>query len=174
MALAFATSPRGACHLRGTVYVAELFTGVIDRKILRGKTPTVVDYQNTATVFDSMIICKFGGRNAFGNSIDNMVPLLKACIGVETDGNRLREAAKRIWTLERMYNVREGFGKKDDMLPERFYNEEIDEGPSKGQILDKAEFIAELEDYYAARGWDKEGVPTKETLQSLNLSQLVG
>jgi aldehyde:ferredoxin oxidoreductase len=174
MALAFATSPRGACHLRGTVYVAELFQGVIDRKKLRGKTPTVVEYQNAATVFDSMIVCKFGARNAFGNSIDNMVPLLKACIGVETDGNKLREAAQRIWTLERMYNVREGFGKKDDMLPERFYNEKIDDGPSKDQILDRAEFVAELEDYYAARGWDKEGVPTKETLQKLNLGQLVG
>jgi len=173
MALAFATSPRGACHLRGTVYVAELFQGVIDRKKLRGKTPTVVDYQDAATVFDSMIICKFGARNAFGNSIDNMLPLLKASAGIDIDGKKLREISKRIWTLERLFNVREGLSKKDDMLPERFYTEKIDDGPSKDQILDKAEFIAELEDYYAARGWDKEGVPTKETIQSLGLSDLV-
>jgi aldehyde:ferredoxin oxidoreductase len=173
MSLAFATSPRGACHLRGMMYVPELFLGVIDRKKLRGKTPVLVDYQDAATLFDSMIICKFGARNAFGNSVDNMVPLLKASSGMDVDGKKLREIAKRIWTLERMYNVREGFSKKDDMLPERFYTEKIDEGPSKDQILDKAEFIAELEDYYAARGWDKEGVPTKETIQSLGLSGLV-
>lgn len=172
MALAFATSPRGACHLRGTVYVAELFQGVIDRKKLRGKTPTVVDYQDVATVFDSLIICKFGGRNAFSNSLDNVAPLIKAASGIEFDSKKLKECAARIWTLERMYNNREGFSKKDDMLPERFYTESIDEGPSKGQILDKTEFIAELEDYYAARGWDKNGVPTKETLIKLNLDKL--
>lgn len=174
MGLAYATSPRGACHLRGTVYVPELFQGVIDRKKIRGKTPVVVDYQDAATIFDSVIICKFGARNAFGNSIDNMPPLLKASIGIDFDGKKLREISKRIWTLERMFNVREGFGKKDDYLPERFYKEKIEEGPSKDQIIDKAEFTAELEDYYAARGWDKEGVPTKETLKHLGLSELCG
>jgi len=172
MALAFATSPRGACHLRGTVYVAELFQGIIDRKKLRGKTPTVVDFQDLATVCDSMIICKFGARNAFGNNPDNLAPLMKAATGIDFDTKKLKEAAARIWTLERMYNIREGLTKKDDMLPERFYTEAIADGPSKGQILDKGEFITELEDYYAARGWDKDGVPTKETIQKLKLDKL--
>lgn len=170
MALAFATSPRGACHLRGTVYVAELFQGIIDRKKLRGKTPHVIDFQDFATACDSLIICKFGARNAFGNNPDNIAPLLKAASGIDFDAKKLKEAAQRIWTLERMYNVREGLGKKDDMLPERFYTEKIDDGPSKDQIIDRAEFVAELEDYYAARGWDKEGVPMKETLQKLSLA----
>jgi len=173
MALAFATSPRGACHLRGMVYVPELFLGIIDRKKLRGKTPTVIEYQDAATVFDSLIICKFGARNAFGNSVGNMTPLLKAAIGMEANEQQLRDIGKRIWTLERMYNVREGFGKKDDMLPERFYTEKVDDGPSKDQIIDRSEFIAELEDYYAARGWDKEGVPTKETLDKFGLTAIV-
>jgi len=173
MAMVFATSPRGACHLRGTVYVPELFTGVIDRKKLRGKTPVVVEYQDIATIFDSMIICKFGGRNAFANNIENMIPLLKASIGLEVDFKKLKEIAARIWTLERLYNVREGFGMKDDMLPERFYNEKIDDGPSKDCVIDKTEFIAEMEDYYAARGWDKNGVPTEETLKKLDLAELV-
>ncbi|MEM3038895.1 MAG: aldehyde ferredoxin oxidoreductase family protein [Thermoplasmata archaeon] len=172
MALAFATSPRGACHLRGTVYVAELFQGIIDRKKLRGKTPTVVDYQDLATICDSMIICKFGARNAFGNNPENLAPLMKAATGIDFDVKKLKEAAARIWTLERMYNNREGFTKKDDMLPERFYTEQIEDGPSKGQILDRNEFLAELEDYYAARGWDKNGVPTKETLKKLNLADI--
>jgi len=173
MAMVFATSPRGACHLRGTVYVPELFTGVIDRKKLRGKTPVVVEYQDIATIFDSMIICKFGGRNAFANNLENMIPLLRASIGLEVDLKKLKEIAARIWTLERLYNVREGFGMKDDMLPERFYNEKIDDGPSKDCIIDKTEFIAEMEDYYAARGWDKNGVPTEETLKKLDLADLV-
>jgi len=173
MAMVFATSPRGACHLRGTVYVPELFQGIIDRKKLRGKTPVVVEYQDTATIFDAMIICKFGGRNAFGNNIANMIPLLKASIGLDVDVNQLKSIAARIWTLERLYNVREGFGMKDDMLPERFYNEKIDDGPSKDCVIDKTEFIAEMEDYYAARGWDKIGVPTAETLKNLDLADLV-
>jgi len=169
MAIAFATSPRGACHLRGTVYVAELFQGVIDRKKIRGKTPTVVDYQDLATVCDSLIICKFGARNAFANSLEQLAPLMKAASGLDLGADGLKVCAARIWTLERLYNLREGLSKKDDMLPERFYTEEIDDGPSKGQIIDKNEFIAELEDYYAARGWDKEGVPTAETIEKLGL-----
>jgi aldehyde:ferredoxin oxidoreductase len=155
MALAYATSPRGACHLRGTIYVPELFMGIIDRMKLRGKTPTVVEYQNAATVFDSLIICKFGARNAFDNSVEKIAPLISAASGIKFDAKKLIEAAERIWTLERLYNIREGLGKKDDILPGRFYEEEFDAGPSKGQVLDMQEFIAELEDYYAARGWDK-------------------
>lgn len=173
MALAYATSPRGACHLRGTVYVAELFMGVIDRMKLRGKTPTVIEYQDAATIFDSLIICKFGARNAFGNSIEQIAPLISAASGIQFDAEKLKEAAARIWTLERLYNIREGMGKNDDILPERFFTEEIDEGPSKGQILNRTEYLAELEDYYAARGWDKNGVPTSELLESLNLSDIV-
>lgn len=172
MALAFATSPRGACHLRGTVYVAELFLGVVDRKKLRGKTPTVVEYQDAATIFDSLIICKFGARNGFGNSIDNIAPLVTAASGIQFDAKKLKENAQRIWNLERLYNVREGLSRRDDMLPERFYNEKIDDGPSKDQIIDRAEFAAELDDYYAARGWNKNGIPTTETLEKFGLNHL--
>jgi len=173
MSLAYATSPRGACHLRGTIYVPELFTGVIDRLKLRGKTPTVVEYQDAATIFDSLIICKFGARNAFGNSVEQVAPLITAASGIRFNAEKLLKASKRIWTLERLYNLREGLTKVDDMLPERFYTEKIGEGPSKGQILDKEEFIAELEDYYTARGWDKDGVPKPELLDELDLTELV-
>ncbi|MCJ7607888.1 MAG: aldehyde ferredoxin oxidoreductase family protein, partial [Thermoplasmata archaeon] len=68
MSLAFATSTRGACHLRATMYVPELFQGVLDRLTVKGKAETLKDMQELFTVLDCMIICKFGARNAFANS----------------------------------------------------------------------------------------------------------
>jgi len=81
MALAFATSTRGACHLRATMYVPELFQGVLDRFTVRGKAPTLKDLHQLFTLYDSMVLCKFGARNAFANSWDNMAMLCNAATG---------------------------------------------------------------------------------------------
>jgi aldehyde:ferredoxin oxidoreductase len=169
MGLAFATSTRGACHLRATMYVPELFQGVLDRFTVKGKAQPLKDLQELFTIYDCMILCKFGARNAFGNSWDNMVILVNAATGRNHTVDDLKKVGARGWTMERLFNLREGITKKDDTLPERLFTTPIHDGPSKGAVMNKADFDAELETYYGIWGWDKNGVPTKETLDKLGL-----
>jgi len=169
MALAFATSTRGACHLRATMYVPELFQGVLDRFTVKGKAETLKDLQQLFTLYDSMVLCKFGARNAFGNSWDNMVTLVNAATGRGYTVDDLKLIGARAWTMERLFNLREGIGKKDDTLPERLFTTPIHDGPSKGAVVNKADFDNEIEAYYALWGWTKEGVPTKETMDKLGI-----
>ena len=169
MSLAFATSTRGACHLRATMYVPELFQGVLDRFTVKGKAKTLKDLQELFTVYDAMILCKFGARNAFGNDWNNMVMLVNAATGHGYSLDDLKKVGARIWTVERLFNLREGLSKKDDTLPERFFTLPIHDGPSKNAVVNKADFDAEIEEYYRLWGWTSDGVPTKEALTGLGL-----
>ena len=169
MSLAFATSTRGACHLRATMYVPELFQGVLDRFTVKGKAKPLKDLQELFTVFDCMILCKFGGRNAFANSWDNVQTLTNAATGFGYSVDELKQLGARVWTMERLFNLREGLSRKDDTLPERLFTLPIDSGPSKGAVVNKSDFEHELDDYYGVWGWTKEGVPTKDALDKLGI-----
>jgi aldehyde:ferredoxin oxidoreductase len=169
MSLAFATSPRGACHLRATMYVPELFQGVMDRFTVKGKASTLKDLQELFTVYDSMIICKFGARNAFGNLWENMVMLVNACSNTKYTLEELKMAGRRGFTMERLFNLREGLGIRDDTLPDRLFTHPIPDGPSKGAVVDRTDFDAELQEYYKLWGWDSGGVPTRDALEALGI-----
>lgn len=169
MSLAFATSPRGACHLRATMYVPELFQGVLDRFTVKGKAKTLKDLQELFTVLDAMVLCKFGARNAFGNDWNNIVMLVNAATGHGYTVDELKRVGARIWTVERLFNLREGLTKKDDTLPERLFTVPIHDGPSKGAVVNKSDFDRELEEYYRLWGWTAEGVPTPESLTALGI-----
>lgn len=168
MALAYATSNRGACHLRAMTYVYEVFMGVVDRSTLDGKPKLVRDMQDLFAAIDSMLMCKFGARNAFNYSEDRLAHLLSAVTGVSFDGQRLLTCGERIWNLERLFNVREGLRRADDALPSRFC-EPVPSGPTAGWLLDRARFEAALTEYYELRGWDDSGVPTEAKLVELGL-----
>jgi len=169
MSLAFATSTRGACHLRATMYVPELFQGVLDRFTVKGKAQPLKDFQELFTLYDCMVLCKFGARNAFANSWDNMVTLVNAATGQGYTVDELKRVGARAWTMERLFNLREGLSKKDDTLPERLFTTPIHDGPSKGAVVNKTDFDNELEAYYSVWGWTKDGVPTKECLDELGM-----
>lgn len=171
MSLAFATSTRGACHLRATMYVPELFQGVLDRFTVKGKAQPLKDLQELFTVYDCMVLCKFGARNAFANSWDNMVILCNAATGFGYTVDELKKVGARVWTLERLFNLREGLSRKDDTLPERLFNLPIPDGPSKGAFVNRADFEKELESYYEIWGWTREGIPTKDALDRLGVSR---
>ncbi len=170
MGLAFATSTRGACHLRATMYVPELFQGVLDRFTVKGKAKPLKEMQELFTITDCLILCKFGARNAFANSWDNMVSLANAATGFGYTADGLKEVGARSWTVERMFNLREGLGRKDDTLPDRFFTLPIHDGPSKGAVVSREDFEKELEAYYALWGWDEQGVPTKQALSELGIT----
>ncbi|MEM4232991.1 MAG: aldehyde ferredoxin oxidoreductase family protein [Thermoplasmata archaeon] len=169
MSLAFATSTRGACHLRATMYVPELFQGVLDRFTVKGKAGTLKDMHQLFTLYDSMVLCKFGARNAFANSWDNMVMLVNAATGRGYTVDELKRIGARGWTVERLFNLREGLSRKDDTLPERLFTTPIHDGPSKGAVVNRTDFEAELTEYYRLWGWTQDGVPTREALADLGL-----
>jgi aldehyde:ferredoxin oxidoreductase len=127
------------------------------------------DLQELFTVLDCMVLCKFGARNAFANSWDNMVMLVNAATGYGYTVEGLKQVGERVWTVERMFNLREGLSRKDDTLPDRLFTMPIHDGPSKGAVVNKGDFEAELDEYYRIWGWSPEGVPSAETINRLGL-----
>jgi aldehyde:ferredoxin oxidoreductase len=88
--------------------------------------------------------------------------------------DELKRAGERINNLGRLFNVREGLTRKDDSLPYKVMHLPIpDEGPSKGAVFTQEELDLLLDDYYEARGWTREGVPTVEKLKALGMDDLI-
>jgi len=164
-ALGYATSNRGGCHLTGYMASLEIFAAPkkIDRFTTAGKPDLLVLKQNQKAIEDSLVICTFAG---WALGLDYYARFLKAITGIEFDVIRLTQIGERIYNLERLFNIREGFTKNDDTLPSRFLNEPLKEGASKGHIIPLESM---LEQYYFVRGWDKEGVPKKELIKNLEI-----
>jgi aldehyde:ferredoxin oxidoreductase len=154
MGLSYAVSCRGACHLRSTVQVQEL-RGMIDRFAYDQKPQYVVDFENRYVIFDSLIICRFIRDAA---TWERLPRILKALTGVDLTVGKLKETANRIVTLTRLFNIREGITTADDDLPRRFFEQPLLQGGSKGNTVDKAKFREMLNEYYALRGWNAEGM----------------
>lgn len=164
-ALAYATSNRGGCHMRAYVIAPEILGSPmnIDRYSPDGKAEIVALLQDISAVVDSTVLCRF---LQFALSISTFTEMVNVVTGWNYTDDELLEVGKRIYTLEREFNSKAGFTRKDDMLPSRFLEEELEEGSSRNRIvqLDKM-----LDEYYAVRGWDKNGVPTDETIKGLGL-----
>ncbi len=93
----------------------------------------------------------------------------------DISAQELNGLAERIYTLTRCFNVREGIRKKDDTLPPRFLYDPLPDGPGKGKVMGEKTFQRMLTEYYRLRGWDEEtGIPTQETLERLELTDLIG
>lgn len=153
MALGYATSPRGACHLPATFYIFEL-RGVFDPSAVRGKAKSYIGWENRLTIMDTMILCRFY-RDMVG--WPELITLMKATTDLDVDERELAEIANNISTLRHMINRREGWKKEDDMLPPRFFELTTD-----GKKVNKEDFLYMLEEYYRLRGWDEQGQPLKK------------
>ncbi len=166
MGLAYATSNRGACHLRGYTVASEVLGIPVktDPLVTEGKAGLVKAFQDATAVFDSSGLCVF---TSFAWTLADVQPQLQAACEGDWSMEKLELVGERIWNLERQFNNAAGFTHKDDNLPQRLLNEAVKEGPAKGLVngLDKM-----LPEYYELRGWSKEGVPTLETTQRLGLS----
>ncbi len=166
MGLAYATSNRGACHLRGYTVASEVLGIPVktDPLVTDGKAGLVKAFQDATAVFDSSGLCVF---TSFAWTLADVQPQLQAACEGDWSMEKLELVGERIWNLERQFNNAAGFTHKDDNLPQRLLNEAVKEGPAKGLVngLDKM-----LPEYYELRGWSKEGVPTLETTQRLGLS----
>ncbi len=163
-ALGYATSNRGGCHLRSYLIGPEIMGSpvLVDRDITDGKADLVILFQNLSAAMDCMVVCRFTN---FAWTVDDYAAMVSANTGLEIDGNELLRIGARIWNLERLFNIREGFGKKDDTLPPRF-STPLREGGSRKRV---AHIDVMLPEYYAQRGWDKDGRPTDSLLKSLDI-----
>jgi len=93
-----------------------------------------------------------------------------AVTGLPMTGERLLGCGERVYNVEKLFNLREGFGRESDYPPLRFFEEPLSDGPGKGTRLSRPDYDRILNEYYESRGWDKEtGVPSPEKLRSLDL-----
>jgi aldehyde:ferredoxin oxidoreductase len=170
--LTYGTSSRGACHnVGGWTIRAELQSGQYDRFALEGKGVLVKTIQDNRAYVDSLGLCTVV-RGSMDFRDNPQSDVLEAVTGRDFSPE-LMEIGARIYTLERMILNREGVRRKDDLLPERVTKEVIPSGPTKGRILTKDMYARMLDEYYEARGWDSDGVPTPETIRKLGLDELL-
>lgn len=173
LALSYATSNRGACHLAGFTHgyeraltMPELgYDQPHDRHLIEGKAEFVMKMQNLMGVVDSIKVCKFALQG--GLRISTMVDWIKYVVGWENfTPEELMETGERLYNLKRMFNVKCGVSRKDDILPMRFLTEKRE---GEGVTVNLPNLGVMLSDYYQLRGWSEEGIPTKEKLQELGL-----
>jgi len=167
-ALGYMTSPTGACHLRGGYSIALAFFGGIrevPRFSVRQAAMTCKNQQDLGIIQDSLGICRFIG---YATGAEHWARIYGAAIGEEVSRAELEQAAERIASLERLFNLRAGFSRKDDDLPARFKTEAISIG-RRDRIISEADRERMLDDYYQVRGWDREGVPRPELQERLSI-----
>jgi len=167
MGLSYATGDVGGSHLRGwpqtmdhpdssTLDVIESMVDQRDIKILR----------------DSLIICHFTYH--FPLTHEQNITMLNGATGLNYNKESISIFAQRVETLARLFNIREGVSREDDILPPRLWEAET-HGPAKGMksFIDQDDFERSLDKYYELRGWGTDGVPKEETIKKLGLNTLV-
>ena len=165
MGLAYATAPRGGCHMT-TYPVAEEAWGDLDPFTFEGKAELISKGQNAQFAKFSMGICDFWPIES-----KTLGKLFEATYGGSWPAEKVELTGERIFNLQRMFNVMAGFSGADDRLPVRFHQEALPEGPPKGIEMTEQAFSAALKEYYSLRGWDEQGRPTLETLNRLGIEK---
>jgi aldehyde:ferredoxin oxidoreductase len=167
MALEYATSNRGGCHVRGYLTSPEVL-GIpmkTDPLTTEGKAGLLKLFQDLTAVVDSSDICLF---TTFAIGLPEISNMLRASIGINISDEEILKAGERIWNLEKLFNLEAGLTKEDDTLPPRLLKEQLTTGPAKGKV---AELDVMLKEYYELRGWDTEGIPTEEKLDELAIDK---
>jgi len=166
--LSFATSSRGACHLRGSMYVNEIFQGSLDPVGFSDeKIETLVEKENMLALVDSLVMCKFGQRNG-EFTLDVLPEMLGHLTGMEFSKEDLLQIGERIYNMERIYNLAAGVG--PDVLPDRLFEEDLEDAHEGGERIDRGEFADALGRYYGKRGWDRSGTPGEAKRRELELA----
>jgi aldehyde:ferredoxin oxidoreductase len=168
LGIGYATSNRGACHLRGYIPAAEVIANVLgpteltDPLEVKGKGELITIFQNVHTMTDCLDICKF---STFAESLDAFAAQLSSVTGVTYTSDDLLKLGERVYNLERYYNNQVGFREGSDYLPERFLKEPATGPGAEGHICELEEMLAE---YYETRGW-QDGVVPEEKLKELEI-----
>jgi aldehyde:ferredoxin oxidoreductase len=162
--ITYATSNRGACHVRGYTIAPEVagLPEQLDRLATEGKATWAKIFQDLTAVIDSCGMCLF---TSFALGAPQYTALLNAATGAGYSVEEVMEAGERIYNIERLFNKAAGMKPEDDRLPKRLTDEPIAEGPSKGEY---SKIALTLPEYYQVRGWEN-AFPTAETIKRLGL-----
>src|SRR5947209_4478625 len=172
MALGLAVNARGADHNRSGAYEADL-SGVHDRLV--GGEPHVagaIETENRAAVMDSLILCKFL-RGVFEDPFPEWAKLLELVTGWDVDADELAVTARRVVLAKRLFNLREGWTREEDWLPDRFLSESLELESGRTATLTAGRLEGMIDSYYRGRGLDEAGVPSPETVSKLSLRGLM-
>jgi len=174
-ALGFATNSTGARHTETMTYAevnsqSQPHIGLepMDRRTIDDKPSAVKRMQEYLAVLSSCVGCNF----VYGttDSVDYILSYLEAVTGHKRNLEELLRCGERSFTVKRSFNVRQGIGRKEDVLPRRFTRDALKAGASKGLVARSDEM---LEEYYQIRGWDPEtGWPRKQKLKELSLPKV--
>ncbi len=154
MGLAYATSDRGACHLRATFYKPEL-AGMIPAEQIEDKAELFIDFEDRLTLFDTLVFCRFY-RDIY--TWELLGDVIHAMTGLDGSRESIKQIADNVSDLARHFNLREGLTSADDRLP-RALHRTLEK---TGHVLTEGELTHMLNDYYRLRGWDADGRPAKE------------
>ncbi|ELZ04759.1 Aldehyde ferredoxin oxidoreductase [Natrialba chahannaoensis JCM 10990] len=166
MALAYATADRGACHQRAFPIGSDALGGERDPHDTDGHAEVVIDEQDETALTYSMVSCSFTAYNY--ERVCEWLNELAYDVTVED----LEAVGERAWNATRLFNLREGFERDDDALPERFTTPLERGGPADGNTITEEQFETMLDSYYEQRGWTEAGEPTPETLARLDIESL--
>ncbi|MGB0721835.1 MAG: aldehyde ferredoxin oxidoreductase family protein [Gammaproteobacteria bacterium] len=165
MGLTYATSNRGACHLRSYTVASEVL-GIpekTDPLSSDGKPALVKAFQDATAAVDSSGLCVF---TTFAWTLEDIAPQIDAACEGGWNADKLLEVGERIWNMERDFNLAAGITGADDNLPERLVKDAAKTGPAAGKVNELSKMLPE---YYALRGWTPDGIPTSETRSRLGL-----
>ena len=165
MGLEYATSNRGACHVRGYLVSPEILglPEKLDPQAIEGKAAWAKAFQDVTALVDSAGVCLF---TTFSIGVPQVTRLLNAATGSNHTDDQMMVAGDRIWNMERLFNLKAGITPAQDTLPKRILSEPLPDGPMKGIVSRLPEMLPE---YYSVRGWGTDGIPTAEKLQQLGL-----
>lgn len=163
MGLTYAVSTKGAHHMFAPTFGVELAQN--NRFEERGKGALVKENQSFMAIVDSMSLCS---SMRFALSLSMQLDIIRAITGIALSEAEAMEIGEKIVTMEKLFNVREGFSRKDDTLPPRMLKESPATGPCRGQSIN---LDVMLDEYYDVMGWDREGRPTPPTLDKMGLGQ---
>jgi len=185
MMLAYMTADIGAHHNRAwalghdvagsAASVHDLISaggskGKLAKATVAGKAGRVIELQHIRPLFDCLGVCRLQYME-LGFEVENYEELFFRVTGRKMSWDELLEVSERVWHLTRAFSIREveGFGRESDYPPPRFFQEPIPDGPNEGHYLSREELDILLDEYYAGRGWNKDGIPTEETLRRVGL-----
>lgn len=182
-ALGMATSTRGACHMRSRPsldilglpeeVLKKIYGGPVSNRFssYSGKGRMVWWHELINAVCDALGFCRFLTifSSPHAPQYRQFSKLIALCTGLTFTPKDLKTIGERIYTLERMMLIEDGFSRQDDTLPKRYFNEPISEGPAQGNVILRKEFSEILDEYYRLHGWDENGVPKRNTLKRLGI-----
>lgn len=173
MGLAYMTGDRGGCHQRGFPINYEIGGTWKDEPVERlgtkNKAEILVYLQDYLAALDAFVKCDFG---QYGITCDTYLEMFKNATGITYTEEELLQLGERIWNQVKLFNLREGFTRKDDRLPRRFFEQPLPTGEHKGSALNEQEMQQLLDEYYELRGWNEEGIPSDSKLRELELQDI--